>query len=120
MRLGPCGSILFPIPPRSAQPLASAFSRRGKFFDEETLKELMTDCNIEMIDNDETEMIHDDTHHLDEAESWLAWVTKKMQEIMAYERDDEDILEPYFDKNTPEIECFIPDQRRWFRAYSSL
>jgi hypothetical protein len=82
MRLGPCGSILFPIPPRSAQPLASAFSRRGKFFDEETLKELMTDCNIEMIDNDETEMIHDDTHHLDEAESWLAWVTKKMQERM--------------------------------------
>nr|YP_009667401.1 ycf2 [Thalassia hemprichii]YP_009667434.1 ycf2 [Thalassia hemprichii]ATP74958.1 ycf2 [Thalassia hemprichii]ATP74991.1 ycf2 [Thalassia hemprichii] len=102
------------------QPLASAFSRRGKLFDEETLKELMTDCNIEMIDNDETEMIHDDTHHLDEAESWLAWVTKKMQEIMAYERDDEDILEPYFDKNTPEIECLIPDQRRWFRAYSSL
>lgn len=100
------------------RPLASAFSRCGKLFDEETLKELMTDCDIEMIDNDETEMIHDDTHH--EAESWLDWVTKKMEEIMSYERDDEDILKPYFDKNTPEIECSIPEQRRWFRAYRSL
>nr|YP_009973443.1 hypothetical protein RF2 [Halophila beccarii]YP_009973456.1 hypothetical protein RF2 [Halophila beccarii]QNH92894.1 hypothetical protein RF2 [Halophila beccarii]QNH92907.1 hypothetical protein RF2 [Halophila beccarii] len=97
------------------RPLASAFSRRGKLFDEETLKELMDDFEIEVIDNDETEMIHDDTDH----ESWLDWVTKKMDEIMSYERDDEDALKPYFDKNTPEIECLIPD-RRWFRAQRSL
>nr|YP_009828897.1 Ycf2 [Enhalus acoroides]QJC59129.1 Ycf2 [Enhalus acoroides] len=100
------------------QPLASAFSRRGKLFDKETLKELMTDCDIEMIDNDETEMIHDDD--LDETtQSWSTWVKKNMQkmEMMAYERKNKNLFQPYLDKNTPD---WIPDQRRWFRAYSSL